>query len=53
MAKASIAKPPGRPLPRNETLGIDPVIRFYAIEYDDETEESLTATKQDLYKPVE
>ena len=30
--KASAAKPSGKPLPGNKTLGIEPDIRFYDIE---------------------
>ena len=30
--KASAAKPSGKPLPRNKTIGIETDIRFYDIE---------------------
>ena len=36
--KASAAKSSGKPLTGDTTLGIEPAIRFYATEYDDETE---------------
>ena len=60
--KASAAKPLGKPPPGGETLGIEPVVRFHAIEYCDKTEEgeeaeilviydsSLAASKQNLVK---
>ena len=59
-AKASASKPFGKPPPGDKTLGIDPEIRFYAIEDGYETEEvkqaeilviydsSLAASKQNL-----
>ena len=31
--KASAAKPLGKTTPEDKTLGIEPVIRFHAIEY--------------------
>ena len=34
----SAAKPLGKPLPGDKTLGIDPSIRFYSIEDGDDTE---------------
>ena len=37
--KASKAKTLGNSRPRDKKFGIDPAIRFYAIEYDDYTEE--------------
>ena len=37
--KASAAKPSGKPPSRDKTLGVDPEIRFYAIEDGGETEE--------------
>ena len=37
--RASIAKPNTKPLPRDKTLGIDPVIFFYEIEDGNNTEE--------------
>ena len=37
--KASESKPLGKPPTWDKTFGIDTDIRFYAIEYDDETEE--------------
>ena len=36
--KASTDKPSGKPPPGDETLGIEPEIRFCAIEDGDETE---------------
>ena len=36
--KASAAKPLGKPMSRDKYLGIEPEIRFYDIEYSDETE---------------
>ena len=36
--KASSAKTLGKPPPGDKTFGIEPVIRFYYIEDDDETE---------------
>ena len=33
------ANPPGNPPPRDESFGLDPEIRFYAIEDSDITEE--------------
>ena len=41
--KASAAKPSGEPSPGDKTLGLEPVIRFYAIEDVDETEEGEEA----------
>ena len=38
-AKASAAKPLGKPSPGDKTFGIDTGILFYAIEDGDETEE--------------
>ena len=37
--KASVANPLGKPPPGDKTLGIDLVIRLYAIEDGDETEQ--------------
>ena len=60
--KYSTAKPLGKPPSGNKTIGIDPAIRFHAIEEDYYTEEgeeleirviynsSLTASKQNLVK---
>ena len=60
--KASAAKPLGKPPPGDKTLGIEPVVRFHAIEDCDNTEEveeaeilviydsSLAAYKQNLVK---
>ena len=36
--KASAAKPPGKPLPGDKTLVIEPEIRFYELEYIDKIE---------------
>ena len=33
------AKPLGNPLPGDKTFGLEPAIRFYTIEDDDENEE--------------
>ena len=60
--KASSAKTSGKTPPGDKNLGIEPAIRFYAIEDGDETEEveeseilvvydsSLAASKQNLVK---
>ena len=60
--KASTSKPSGKPPPGDKTCGIDPAIRFYEIEDEDETEKgeeaeilvvynsSLAASKQNLVK---
>ena len=60
--KASSSKPSGKPLPGDKTLGLDPEIRFYAIEDDGKTEEgqvteilaiyvsSLATSKQKIVK---
>ena len=60
--RASIAKPNTKPLPRDKTLGIDPVIFFYEIEDGNNTDEgevseiffiqesSLAASKKNLVK---
>ena len=60
--KASTAKPLGKPPPGDKTCGVDPAIRFYEIEYVDETEKreeveilvaygsSLAASKKNLVK---
>ena len=57
-AKASTAKPSGKPPPGDKSLGLEPAIHFYLIEDSDKTEEgeeeeiliihdkNLTATKQ-------
>ena len=37
--KASLDKPPGKPLTGDKTFEIEPAIRFYAIEDGDGTEE--------------
>ena len=37
--KASAAKPPGKPLPRDDILGLEPAIRFYEIEDSVKTKE--------------
>ena len=39
LVKESEAKPLGKPPPGNKNLGIDPEIRFYAMEDGDDTEE--------------
>ena len=61
-AKASAAKPSGKPPTGDKTFGIEPVIRFYAIEDGDDTEKgeepeilvvcdaSLLASKKNLVK---
>ena len=36
--KASAAKPPGKPLPGDKTLVVEPEIRFYELDYIDKTE---------------
>ena len=51
--KASSEKPSGKPLPGDKTFGIEPDIRFYAIEDRDNTEnekkqKSLLLTTQAL-----
>ena len=60
--KASSSKPSWKPPPGDKTFGIEPEIRFYAIEDGDKTEEgseseilvvydsSLAASKQNLVK---
>ena len=60
--KDSSAKPLGKPPPRDNTFGLEPDIRFYAIEDGDDTEKggeveilvvynsSLAASKQNLVK---
>ena len=60
--KASTAKPSGKPLSEDKTLGLDPDIRFYNIEDGDDTAEgeeseiivvhnsSLAESKQNLVK---
>ena len=62
LVKDSAANPSGKPPPRDETLGLDPEIRFYAIYDTDETEEgegseilfihnsNLAVSKQNLVK---
>ena len=42
-AKASTAKPNGKPPPVDKTLGIDPYTHFYEIEEFDNTEEGEEA----------
>ena len=37
--KASATNPSGKPPPGDKTIGLDPEIRFYAIEDIDDTEE--------------
>ena len=39
IAKASTAKPSGKPPPGGKSLGLDPAIRLYLIENGDNTEE--------------
>ena len=58
--KISVKVSAGKPLPGDKTLGIEPVIRVYAVEHVDDTEEgegsyilvihdsSLGVSKQDL-----
>ena len=41
--KASAAKPPGNPTPRDEILGLEPATHFYEIEDGDKTEEGEEA----------
>ena len=41
--KASSAKTSGKPVPVDKTFGVEPDIRFYAIEDGDETEEGEEA----------
>ena len=60
--KASATNPSGKPPPGDKTIGLDPEIRFYAIEDSDDTEEgeqaeiiviyysSLSTSKQNLVK---
>ena len=43
LAKASTAKPSGKPPPRDELLGLEPEIPFYELEDSDETEEGEQA----------
>ena len=60
--KTSADKPLGKPLPGNKTLVIEPVVRFHAIKYSENTEEgeeveiifiynsNLSISKQKLVK---